>query len=104
MMKKRSPDLIIEAAHFMPNGQLDYVRAYQKRGATYSDCLLLKRGQLVELIDGGLKAATGQRIHLMGNKFTRIIPVKLVSFNNHITFTTGDPVAGQKDLPDIPTI
>ena len=41
-------DGVIEAARYAPDGRILMVRAYERRGATFSDRVLLDRNTLVE--------------------------------------------------------
>jgi hypothetical protein len=103
-MKKKSADIIIEAAHFKPNGQLDYVRAYQRRGATYSDCVLITRKELLEQLLNGMAVATGQRMHLLASTFKKTALVHLAPSANRFIITTGSLGAAQDSLPETPIL
>jgi hypothetical protein len=103
-MKMKSADLIIEAARIKSNGQLDFVRAYQRRGATFSDCVLLSRNQLLEQLLKGKKVVTGQREPLMASTFIGIKPVRAAPSGNRFVITSGNPNAVQDELPEIPIL
>jgi len=103
-MKKISADIIIEAARLKPNGQLDFVRAYQRRGATYSDCVLLSRNELIEQLLKGKAVATGQRMHLLASTFNKVTPVRIAPSTNRYVITSGNPGAAQDELPDTPIL
>ena len=68
-MKKVQIDGLIESVHYSPDGQIAYVRAYQRRGSTFSDVVLIKREDLVRLINSGLQYYTGERLWAMGTEF-----------------------------------
>jgi hypothetical protein len=103
-MKKKSADIIIEAAHFKTNGQLDYVRAYQRRGATFSDCVLITRNELLEQLLKGEVVATGQRVHLMASTFTKPKSVHVAPSANRFIITSGNPGSAQDSLPGTPIL
>ena len=54
-------DGIIEAVHYAPNGKIAVVRLYERRGAAWSDHILLERKELVERLKKGRRFALGQR-------------------------------------------
>ena len=62
-------DGVIEAARYSPNGSLTMVRAYVRRGATFSDYVLIDRETLVDRLTKGKKFVTGQRTNLMASTF-----------------------------------
>ena len=103
-MKKKAIDFIIEAARFKPNGQVDFVRAYQRRGATYSDCVLLTRNELLGQLLKGKAVATGQRMHLMASTFRKLTPVRVVPTAIRFIITSGNHGADQDELPETPIL
>ena len=70
-------DLLIEAVRY-ENGQISSVRAYERRGATFSDRVLIDRKDLVERLNKGKKMMTGQRKEFMASTFESGKPVQLV--------------------------
>ena len=70
-------DGMIEAARYSPNGSLIMVRAYVRRGATFSDYVLIDRKTLVERLRKGKKFVTGQRTNLMASTFETSKVVRL---------------------------
>jgi hypothetical protein len=103
-MNRNKADLIIEAVHHKRNGQIDFVRAYQKRGATYSDCILMKRQELLEMLAKGKHVVTGQRILFLGTTFSDQTSVSLLTVNNKPTITITGSIAYQKELAEAPII
>ncbi len=103
-MKKKPADLIIEAARLKPNGQLVFVRAYQRRGATFSDCIILTRSEVLEEIQKGKSVATGQREQFMASTFIGVKPVRAVSSGDRFIITSGNPGATQDALPGTPIL
>lgn len=71
-------DGIIEAAHYK-NGQIVTVRAYERRGATFSDRVLIERKDLLELIKSGKKFLTGTRKEYLAGTFEEGKPIQLVN-------------------------
>lgn len=103
-MNRYKADLIIEAVHHKRNGQIDFVRAYQKRGATYSDCLLVERKELLESIVLGMRVFIGQRVPFWGTVFSELAPVRLQTIHNKQTIVTTTSNVNQKELAEAPII
>ncbi len=76
-MGKQKFDGVIDAVHYRPGGQIKWVRAYLRRGATWSDRVLLDRDQLVELLKLGKNMQIGSRVEFMGGTFNVTQAVKL---------------------------
>lgn len=70
-------DLVIEAVRY-ENGQIAQVRAYERRGATFSDRVLIDRADLVQRLEKGKKAVTGQRKEFMASTFELGKPIQTV--------------------------
>lgn len=71
-------DGIIEAVHYK-NGQIVTVRAYERRGATFSDCVLIERKDLLERIKSGKKFLTGVRKEYLASTFQEGKPVQIMN-------------------------
>jgi uncharacterized protein YjhX (UPF0386 family) len=61
-------DGVIEAVHYK-NGQIVTVRAYERRGAAFSDRLLLERKELLERLKSKKMFVTGARKEFMAGTF-----------------------------------
>lgn len=61
-------DGVIEAARYK-NGKIEVVRAYERRGATFSDSLLIDRKGLLDRLRKGLRFVAGQRRELLASTF-----------------------------------
>ena len=61
-------DGIIEAVRYK-NGQIMVVRAFERRGATFSDRLLIDRKELLDRLKKGQKYLIGKRKELMASTF-----------------------------------
>jgi len=76
MAKKN--DGIIAAVHYK-NGQIVNVRAYERRGATYSDEVLIDRKELLERIKNGKRFAVGTRKEFWAGTFEEGKSVQVVT-------------------------
>ena len=82
-------DGVIEAVRYK-GGKIDIVRAYERRGATFSDHILLSRKTLIERVGQGKRFVIGQRKKFMASTFEVGKPVKLIGKDDQQIITTGD--------------
>ena len=52
-MARTTFDGVIEAVRYKPDGQVDWVRAYLRRGPTFSDRIMINRATLIENLKSG---------------------------------------------------
>ena len=95
-------DGVIEAVRYNPNGEIALVRAYELRGVTYSDRILLDRPTLLERIKVGKTFSTGQRKEFWGSTFELGKTVKLVNKNGKDFLATHDDVPMRDEIEDTP--
>ncbi|HUH98659.1 MAG TPA: hypothetical protein VLZ89_14945 [Anaerolineales bacterium] len=93
-------DGVIEAVRYK-GGKIDVVRAYERRGATFSDRVLLSRKTLIERLRQGRRFVTGQRKLLMASTFEVGKPVNLLGAQDAQIIATRDP-AERDELEDVP--
>ncbi len=70
-------DGVIEAVRYK-GGKIDVVRAYERRGATFSDRVLLDRKTLLDRLHAGKRFVTGQRREFLASTFEIGQPVKVL--------------------------
>ncbi len=78
MQRTKTPDIVVEAVRYAPEGQIEFVRAYERRGNVWSDCLLLSRAQLLERLKQGQTALVGRRRLYYGSDFELGAPIRLI--------------------------
>ena len=61
-------DGVIEAVHYK-NGQMEVVRAFERRGAAFSDRILIPRHELLERLKKGQKFVIGKRREFLAGTF-----------------------------------
>ena len=61
-------DVVIEAVRYK-NGQIAVVRAFERRGAAFSDRILISRKELLERLKKGQKFVIGKRKEFMAGSF-----------------------------------
>lgn len=85
-------DVLIEAVRFAADGKIELVRAYERRGATFSDNILINRVDLINRIKSGQKLITGNRKEYLGSTFETLKIVQLAG-----DFITTN-ISSKKDL------
>lgn len=93
-------DGVIEAVRYK-NGQIVVVRAYERRGAAFSDRILIDRKEFLELVKKGKQFVTGSRKELMAGTFEQGKPVKVVSRDGRDYIATRDGV-DHDELEQVP--
>ena len=93
-------DGVIEAVRY-ENGQIVYARAYERRGPTFSDRVLLDRSGLIERLNKGKIFTTGQRKESWASTFELGKSVQLVKHNDHEVIATRADAA-QDALEGVP--
>jgi hypothetical protein len=93
-------DGIIEAARFK-NGQITIVRAYERRGASFSDRVLIDRKDLLERIKNGKLFLTGARKEFLAGTFEEGRSVKVVSSEGRDFISTRD-ISDHDELEETP--
>jgi hypothetical protein len=61
-------DGVIEAVHYK-NGQIDIVRAFERRGAAFTDRIMLNRKEFLERIKKGKNYVVGKRKEFLAGSF-----------------------------------
>ncbi len=103
-MSKIKYDGVVEAAHYKPDGQLDWVRVYERRGAVFSDCMLLSREAFIRQLRAGKRYMVGERILNLGGMFNVTQPVHLSSRDGRQVIVVGDAQASTDELNGVPII
>jgi hypothetical protein len=103
-MGKTKFDGVVEAAHYSPDGMIDWVRVYQRRGPTFSDRILLKRDQFIAELKLGMQYYSGKRIPLMAGTFELAEPVHLVQKDGKEVLLIGEEGGEKDNLKGVPII
>jgi hypothetical protein len=103
-MAKIKYDGVVETAHFKPDGQLEWVRVYIRRGPIFSDRILLNRETFIEILKSGKSYWVGERIFNMGGKFKVTQPVHLLQRAGNPVIVVGDAHSAMDELPGVPII
>ena len=93
-------DGVIEAARYK-NGQITLVRAYERRGATFSDRVLVDRKTLLERLQKGKQYVIGTREDLKASTFILGKPVMIVKQDDRELLATREN-ATRDELEEVP--
>jgi hypothetical protein len=93
-------DGVIEAVRYR-NGQIVTVRAYERRGAAFSDRVLIERKDLLERIKNGKRFVTGSRREFLAGTFEQGKPVLLTSRDGKDFISTREG-ADRDELEQVP--
>ena len=100
-MAKTKVDGVIEAVRYAPDGNIDMVRLYERRGLIFSDVILLDRETLLRRIRHGEKIFTGNRLKFLGSSFKLENQARLLSQDGREFLTTRTGEA-PRDILDVP--
>ena len=93
-------DGVIEAARYK-NGEIEVVRAFQRRGSTFSDWILMSRQELLERLKDGRNFVTGNRKEFLASTFETGGSVRVVSRDGKEFISTRDN-AERDELEQLP--
>jgi hypothetical protein len=93
-------DGVIEAVRYK-NSQIVMVRAYERRGSSFSDHLLIPRRELLERLKKGKKFITGSRRERLASTFESSGAVRVVNRDGKEFISTRDG-ADRDDLGQAP--
>lgn len=100
----KKADGVIEAAHFGPDGKLAWVRAYERRGPTWSDTVLLDRPSLIQRLKKRKRFFIGSRTQYRTSEFDLGEPLRLVQTGRAPVLVVGKGGARQDRLEGIPVV
>jgi hypothetical protein len=103
-MAKIKYDGVVEAAHFKPDGQLDWVRVYERKGAVFSDVILLNRDTFIRQLRAGRRYMAGERILNFGGKFKVTQPIHLNNLDGKQVIVVGETRVDKDELSGVPII
>jgi len=93
-------DGIVEAVRYK-DGQIVIVRAFERRGAAFSDRVLIDRKQLLDRLKDGKKFVTGKRKEGFGGMFEQGQSVQVVS-RDGTDFISTRTDANHDELEQVP--
>ena len=95
-MARTKYDGIVQAVRYDEDGQILWVRAFLRRGPTWSDSVLMDRQALVDKLKSGKQFVIGKRVELMASTFETSFPIRLITENGQEILVAGES-SGEKD-------
>ena len=93
-------DGVVEAVHYK-DGRIEVMRAFERRGAAFSDRVLIERHELLERLKKGKKFVTGHRKLLLAGTFEQGKPLQIVNHDGKEFVSTRDGV-DHDELEQVP--
>ena len=93
-------DGVVEAVRYK-NGQILMVRAYERRGATFSDRVLLDRRALLDRVRKGLQYVIGSREEFLASTFKTGRKIILIKQDDRELLATSES-ATRDELEEVP--
>ncbi len=84
-MANKKFDGLVESVRYAADGKIEFVRVFERRGATFSDQVLLDRAELAARLKKGQKFVIGARKELLASTFEPGVEILL----------TGDVISTQ---------
>ncbi len=102
-MAVRKFDGVVEAVRYAPDGKIELVRVYERRGPTFSDRVLLTRDDLIQRLKGKKRFYAGQRKQYLASTFDLSgDPLSLSGDRDHPMVVTGKVTGSQDRLEGVP--
>jgi hypothetical protein len=103
-MAKQKPDGVVEAAHYAAGGQVEWVRAYERRGPTFSDLVIIRREELIRRIKSGKKYVVGSRKEYLASTFEVKSPLRVNQAGDKDYLAVSEEANSGDKLPGLPVI
>ena len=104
LLAKVKFDGVIEAVRYNSAGQVAWVRAYERRGPTFSDRVLIDRSSLIERLKAGKRFVIGQRRPQWASTFDTASSLQLIQRGGRELIVTGATSAEHDLLDGVPLI
>ena len=104
MPGKTKFDGVIEAVHYRPDGEVAWVRLFERRGPTFSDHVILDRQALIARLKAGKRIVVGKRISYMASTFDVAGALRLGKIDGEEFLLFGAEQAQKDALPGVPVI
>jgi len=101
-MAPRKIDDVIECVRYVPDGRIDVVRVYERRGDTFTDVLLLDRAALLSRLRNNQRVVVGKRQIQLASTFEIISEVRLGRSTGREMIVAGDAADDRDDLDGAP--
>ena len=104
MIKKKPYDGVVVAVRYTTDGEIDWVRAFERHGFVFSDRVNLDRDALVERLQAGKRFKIGERKTYQGSDFDTRDDIRLIEKNGSNIIVAGKTSSERDFLGDLPII
>jgi len=101
---KKKIDGVIEAVHFASAGHVEWVRAYERRGPTFSDLVIIQREDLIQKINSGKRFVVGSRKEFLSSTFDVKYPIRVIRAGGKDYLAFSEEVESCDALTGLPVI
>ena len=103
-MAKDKFDGVVVAVRYTTSGDVEWVRAYERRGPTFSDHVLIDRESLIQKLSSGKKFLVGDRVPYLASTFKTSDEVRMSEVNGKQILVSGDDQTQHDHLKGVPII
>ncbi len=103
-MTDEKSDFVIEAVHYQPDGWIDFVRLYERRGSSYSDIVLCNREKILRILKTHKVIYTGVRLSGLASTFRLDSRVKMDKSSNKMVLHNTDEIPDIDLLLNVPVL
>jgi hypothetical protein len=103
-MAQKKFDGVVEAVRYGAEGRIEWVRAFLRRGPTWSDHVQLDRQALIEQLKSGKRFVAGQRLPQLAGTFETGPALQLVEVNGETVLLTEGVQSTADCLQDVPLV
>jgi hypothetical protein len=94
----------VEAVRYNPDGEIEWVRLFERHGATFSDSKIVDRKTLVERIKAGKRIVAGRRVPYLAGTFEVGASLRLLKSGEREILITDQAQASHDRLEGVPLI
>jgi len=103
-MPETKVDFVIEAVHYKPDGQIEYVRLYERRGPAFSDRVLYSREKILQVLKTRKIVQTGYRLPGLATTFQLTGLVKVDESGGKAVIYNTEELPTTDQLADVPIL
>ena len=101
-MAQKKFDGVVEAVRYAPDGRVDLVRVYERRGPTFSDRILLTRQELIDRLKLKKRFFVGRRMPYLAGTFDVGAQLRLAGADETLRVVTSDQPGESDHLEGVP--
>ena len=104
MFGKKALDGVVESVRYDVDGKVKWVRMYKRRGPTYSDWMLVKRSDLIEMLKAGKQVRVGERVEFQASTFKTGPALNVIERGGKEVLVIGDVQGDADRLEGVPVV